>query len=107
MFIKKGEMKKMTGEKIYVCKYCGQSFASMQGLKSHLKNCPKRSLPKVFSKGKVTFVCYMNPRRRVVNAINSLLRKSDFDERQLLGVVRYLEEEGTVHRTQVPEISQK
>ena len=94
----------MTENKLFICKYCNRSFDSMQSLKSHLKNCPNRSLPKEFSKGKVTFICYMNPKRKVIHAVNALLRKPDFDEKQLLGVVRYLEEEGTVHRTQMPKI---
>ncbi len=95
----------MTVDGPYTCKYCGRTFKSLQSLKSHLQNCPKRSLPREFSKGKVTFICYMNPRRKVVNAVNSLLRKPDFNEQQLLGVVRYLQENGEVHRILMPEIN--
>ncbi len=91
----------------YTCKYCGTTFKSLQSLKSHLQNCPERSLPREFSKGKVSLVCYMNPKRRFVNALNSMIRKPDFDERQLLGAVRVLEEAGIIHRITMPEIQKQ
>ncbi len=82
----------------YTCIYCKRTFGSMQALKGHLKDCKKRSLPREFEIGGLTFVCYMNPRKKIVGALNSMRRRPDVDERQFLGAVRFLEEAGIIHK---------
>jgi hypothetical protein len=74
----------------------------MPALKAHLQNCPKRVLPREYTIGNYKFTCWMNPRRRVTNALTSMLQMPTITETHFLGALIAFEQAGYIKKT-VPE----
>ena len=80
----------------FVCQHCGKSFSKPQSVRTHLSNCPDRSLPRFFKVEKYLIVVISNPLRRKMRALNELIIKFPDDVKVFLSSLKYLELSGEV-----------
>lgn len=72
----------------FICKYCGRSFTSRNGLVSHLKGCEKRRFETLFKVGGFAFTVFWNPTRRVQHGLKRL--EAGDDPKAFIYILRFL-----------------